>query len=196
MDGNTYKTVYIGTQHWMAENLKTSKYNDGTEIPNVINGSDWSKLTTAAWVYYNNDQSNKDKYGKLYNWYALSPITNGSKNICPTGWHVPTDAEWTVLTDYLGGSTIAGGKMKEAGTTNWHSPNTDATNSSLFTGLPGGGRSNSGDYYDIGSYGFWWSSTEDSTYSAWGRYLIYSSGSANSTNSYKRDGLSVRCLRD
>ncbi|NDF60572.1 MAG: hypothetical protein EB100_05775, partial [Crocinitomicaceae bacterium] len=112
-DGNTYKTVYIGTQQWMAENLKVTKYNDGTSIPNISNNTQWSNLTTGAWSYYNNDVANNAKYGKLYNWYAVSPTTNGNKNVCPTGWHVPTDAEWTVLTDYLGGENVAGGKMKE-----------------------------------------------------------------------------------
>ena len=105
-EGNSYKTVYIGTQQWMGENLKTSKYSDGTTIPNITDNT-WQNNTTGAWAYYNNDAANNAKYGKLYNWYAVSPTTNGNKNICPTGWHVPTDAEWTVLTDYLGGESVA-----------------------------------------------------------------------------------------
>ena len=139
--------------------------------------------------------TNNAKYGKLYNWYAVSKTTNGNKNVCPTGWHVPTDAEWTVLTDYLGGASVAGGKMKEVGTTNWNSPNTDATNTSLFTGLPGGSRFNSGNYYYIGYNGYWWSSSESNAYSAWYRYLG-EYGDANRGNDGKMYGFSVRCLRD
>jgi len=196
VENNTYKTVTIGTQQWMAENLKTSKYSDGTTIPNITDNTQWSNLTTGAWAYYNNDATNNAKYGKLYNWYAVSPTTNGNKNVCPTGWHVPTDAEWTVLTDYLGGLSVAGGKMKEVGTTSWNSPNTDATNTSLFTGLAGGNRYYDGYYSYIGGYGYWWSSTEDGTTNAWGRTLDSYNGSAYRDGSVKRNGLSVRCLRD
>jgi uncharacterized protein (TIGR02145 family) len=196
VDGNSYKTVTIGAQTWMAENLKTSKYNDGTQIPNVTDYTNWSQLTTGAWAYYNNDSANYAKFGKLYNWYAVNYETNGNKNVCPTGWHVPTDAEWTVLTDYLGGEGVAGGKMKEVGTTSWSSPNTDATNTSLFTGLPGGGRDNDGSYYFIGYGGYWWSSTEYGTSNAWSRGLYYGLGYAGRGNDVKRFGFSVRCLRD
>jgi len=196
VDGNSYKTVYIGTQQWMGENLKTSKYSDGTTIPNITDNTQWGNNTTGAWAYYNNDAANNAKYGKLYNWYAVSKTTNGNKNICPTGWHVPTDAEWTVLTDYLGGQSVAGGKMKEVGTTSWNSPNTDATNTSLFTGLPGGYRSLNVYYYDIGYYGYWWSSSEYNTNYAWARSLYYSNGFANRSFSNKNYGFSVRCLRD
>jgi len=195
-EGNTYKTVYIGTQLWMAENLKTAKYNDGTTIPNVTEDAQWANLTTGAWSYYNNDAANNAKYGKLYNWYAVSPTTNGNKNVCPSGWHVPTDAEWTILTEYLGGESVAGGKMKEIGITSWISPNTDATNTSLFTGLPGGYRLNDGYYYFIGYYGNWWSSTEVGTYLAWYRTLDNDYGHAGRDGSDKRSGFSVRCLRD
>jgi len=194
-EGNSYKTVTIGTQQWMAENLKVTKYNDGTAIPNITDITQWSNLTTGAWSYHNNDSANNAKYGKLYNWYAVSPTTNGNKNVCPTSWHVPTDAEWTVLTDYLGGLT-AGGKMKEVGTTSWNSPNTDATNTSLFSALPGGSRDSGGNYDYFGNNGFWWSSTEVNTYSAWFRYLSYNYGIAVRANDIKIDGLSVRCLRD
>jgi uncharacterized protein (TIGR02145 family) len=195
-DGNTYKTVYIGTQQWMAENLKTEKYSDGTIIPNVTDNTQWSNLTSAAWEYYNNDAANNDKYGKLYNWYAVSPTTNGNKNICPTGWHVPTDTEWTVLTDYLGGVSVAGGKMKEVGTTSWISPNAEATNTSLFTGLPGGYRYNDGNYINVGSVGLWWSSTENDADNTWNRYVGLYSGDVGRTANPKKLGLSVRCLRD
>ena len=195
-EGNSYKTVYIGTQQWMAENLKVSKYSDGTTIPNVNDGEEWSNLTSGAWTYYNNDVANNAKYGKLYNWYAVSKISNGNKNVCLTGWHVPTDGEWTVLTDYLGVESIAGGKMKEVGTISWNSPNTDATNTSLFSALPGGFRPYNGFYYNIGSNGYCWSSTEDNTSNAWLRVLRYNDGIAIRVFNHKRNGLSVRCLRD
>ena len=196
IERNSYKFVKIGTQVWMAENLKTAKYNDGTVIPNITDNAQWSGLTTGAWCYYDNNVANNAKYGKLYNWYAVSKTTNGNKNVCPTGWHVPTDAEWNVLTDYLGGVDVAGGKLKEAGAINWKSPNTDATNTSLFTGLPGGYRGSSGNYNGIGYGGNWWSSTEYNTNDAWGRNLYYGNGYASRNYSDKRNGLSVRCLRD
>ena len=196
VEGNSYKTVYIGTQQWMAENLKTAKYNDGTAIPYITTNTQWANNTTGAWVYYNNDVANNAKYGKLYNWYAVSKTTNGNKNVCPTGWHVPTDAEWSVLFDYLGGESIAGGKMKEIGTTNWASPNTDATNASLFTALPGGYRDYVGNYKHNGSTGAWWSTTENSVSTSWYRIMDSSTGNANRSYPFKVDGLSVRCLRD
>ncbi len=197
VEGNSYKTVYIGTQQWMGENLKTAKYNDGTTIPNITDNTQWQNNTTGAWSYYGNDAANNAKYGKLYNWYAVSKTTNGNKNVCPTGWHVPTDAEWTVLTEYLGGESVAGGKLKEVGTTNWNSPNTDATNTSLFTGLPGGYRYYDGYYYNIGNSGNWWGSTEGATDSAWYRYLVNNGlGNAGRNNDSKGYGFSVRCLRD
>ena len=160
VDGNTYKTVKIGNQIWMAENLKTSKYSDGTKIPNITDKSQWSNLKTGAWVFYNNDTSNNAKYGKLYNWYAVNHITNGNKNICPDGWHVPSNSEWQILKDYLGGSSVAGSKMKEFGIINWNTPNKDATNTSLFTGLPNGYRDYNGGYNQVGSKGYWWTSDE------------------------------------
>jgi uncharacterized protein (TIGR02145 family) len=198
IDGNTYKTVKIGSQVWMAENLKTVKYNDGTTIPNITDITQWSNLTTGAWAYYNNDAANNAKYGKLYNWYAVSPTTNGSKNVCPAGWHVPTDAEWTVLTDYLGGASIAGGKMKEVGTSNWNNYNKYATNLSLFTALPGGNRAEKfdGNYFNKGDFGYWWSSTDVNSIGAWNRYLRREDGSVDRTELNKNRGFSVRCLKD
>ena len=203
VDGNTYKTVYIGTQQWMAENLKVSKYSDGSSIPNITDKIQWSNLTSGAWAYYNNDAANNVKYGKLYNWYAVSPTTNGNKNVCPTGWHVPTDEEWTVLTDYLGGINVAEGKMKEVGTSNWNSPNTGATNTSLFSALPGGYRNYVGNFNGIGADGYWSSSSlvinfnPSITYDkVWLSHLGSANGVALSSIGSKRTGLSVRCLRD
>lgn len=196
VEGNSYKTVYIGTQQWMAENLKVSKYNDGTTIPNVTDDTQWDNSTTGAWVYYNNDAVNNTIYGKLYNWYAVSKTSNGNKNVCPTGWHVPTEAEWNILTDYLGGESVAGGKMKEMGTTNWTSPNTEASNSSLFTGLPGGYSTQTGGQNSICSGGYWWSSTEKDLENALAFELYKNIGIINKFKCLKPNGFSIRCLKD
>ena len=198
IDGNNYKTVYIGTQEWMAENLKVTKYNDGTAIPNVKENKKWFDLRPGGgWCYYNNDAANNKKYGKLYNWYVVCPITNGNKNVCPAGWHVPTYPEWSILTDYLGFESIAGGKMKEVGIKNWKSPNLDATNISLFTGLPGGYRNWDGEYTNIGYSGYWWSSTEYDRISAFWYILLHNDRSTHSYNGYEKEyGFSVRCIKD
>ena len=194
-ENNTYKTVYIGTQQWMAENLKVSKYSDGTTIPNITDNTQWQNNTTGAWSYYNNDAANNAKYGKLYNWYAVSKTSNGNKNVCPSGWHVPTVGEWMVLTDYLGNSPA--GKMKEVGTTSWISPNTDATNTSLFTGLPGGGRNSNGDYNLIGGSGYWWSSSEGIGFQGLAWYCrLDNSILASTILQGKEHGMSIRCLKD
>ena len=195
--------VTIGTQIWTTRNLDVTTYSDGTPIPEVTDPTQWAALTTGAWCYYNNDAATGTTYGKLYNWYAVAGIYDAAslsnpalrKNLAPTGYHVPTDAEWSTLTTCLGGESVAGGKMKEAGTTHWYSPNTLATNSSGFTGLPGGYRGNDGTFYDIGNYGVWWSSSENGTTDAWNRYLSYGSGYAGRNYGNKRSGWSVRCLR-
>ena len=141
--GNTYGTVVLGNQEWLTENLKTTKYNDGTPISLVEDNGQWGSLTTPAYSWYNNDQtSNEDPYGALYNYYTVAD-TN-SRNVCPLDWHVPSDAEWQVLIGFLGGFDIAGGVMKEEGTAHWTSPNTGATNSSGFTAVAGGNRNTSG----------------------------------------------------
>jgi uncharacterized protein (TIGR02145 family) len=198
IDGNTYKTVKIGDQLWMAENLKTTKYKDGTPIPNETDDSYWSSLSTGVYCWYNNDYSTYGSvYGALYNWFSVE-----TGNLCPTGWHVPTDAEWTILTDFLGGDSVAGGKLKSTGTIEaasglWHKPNTGATNSSGFTALPGGYRGDyNGNFSDVGSYGNWWSSTAYSTTHAWYRVLYYYDSDVYRSNDGKKDGFSVRCVRD
>ncbi len=191
--GNVYKTIVIGTQEWMAENLKSTIYRNGDPIANITNATQWTGLTTGAWCHYNNSSSNECPYGKLYNWYAVVD----PRNVCPTGWHVPTDAEWITLANFLGGEAVAGGKMKSTGTQYWLSPNTSATNESGFSGLPGGGRYNdSGNFYTVGTNGSWWSSTESSTTNAWYRYLGYTNGTAYRSTNSKQSGFSVRCLRD
>ncbi len=191
IDGNSYKTVQIGTQVWMAENLKTTKYNNGTEIPLVTGGTEWGALTTPAYCWYNNDApTNKEIYGAFYNWYTIN-----TGNLCPSGWHVPSDGEWTALTDYLGGESIAGGKLKETGTTHWTSPNTGATNESGFTALPGGHRYWDGTFDVIGMSCSWWSSTGNAGY-GWMRDMDYNLSSIRGGGVYKNYGYSVRCLQD
>ena len=191
-DGNIYHTVTIGTQVWMVENLKTTKYRNGDPIPNVTDDNAWTSLTTGAYCNYANDANNSTINGRLYNWYAVGD----SRNIAPTGWHVPTDAEWTTLTTYLGGENVAGGKLKEAGTTHWASPNLGATNESGFTAVPAGQRHGYGAFYDIGIYGYLWSSSEDISISAFFRMLYNSSGDVGRSPAQKTFGFSVRCLRD
>jgi len=192
IDGNQYATVTIGTQEWMAENLKTTKFADGSAIPNVAGSSAWTQLYTPAWCNYENNAGYNATYGKLYNWYAVAD----PRNVCPAGWHVPTDAEWTVLTDYLGGQGVAGGKMKSV--SGWLLPNTAATNESGFSGLPGSIRSGINGVFNgtVGSYGYWWSSSETGTVYAWFRRLDYDSGGAYRIYGSMRNGSSVRCLRD
>ena len=203
IDGNTYQSVIICSQVWTKSNLNVSKYSDGTPIPQVTDPTAWANLTTGAWCYYNNDAANGTTYGKLYNWYATAGIYDAAslanptlrKKLAPTGWHVPSDAEWTTLTTCLGGESLAGGKMKETGTAHWDSPNTGATNSSGFTGLPGGYRYDDA-FGNIGYSGLWWSSSEYYTAYAWYRDLDYSDGDADRYVNDKIYGFSVRCLRD
>jgi uncharacterized protein (TIGR02145 family) len=166
IDGNTYNTVQIGTQVWMSENLKTSRYRNGGSIPYVLGNAAWAALTTGAWSNYVHDAANDPIYGKLYNWYTTLGDT-----LCPTGWGVPTDAEWTILTTYLGGESVAGGKMKSIGTAYWSSPNTGATNESGFSVLPGGYRNSDGSFYDVRGSAFFWSATENDNSFAWYRFL-------------------------
>ncbi|MEI6679533.1 MAG: FISUMP domain-containing protein [Mariniphaga sp.] len=195
--GNTYETVTIGTQTWMTKNLNTTKYNDGTVIPNVTADAAWIAATKGDWCDYNNTASNSTIYGKLYNWYvvdnnaATKTASNGGKNVCPIGWHVPTDAEWYTLTTYLGGETVAGGKLKESGSSHWVDPNTGATNSSGFTAIPGGSRVYFGTFGTIGYTACWWSSTVNVT-----RDVVTLYATANKNNYQLVEGHSVRCLKD
>ena len=197
IDGNVYSTVEIGSQCWMAENLKVERYLNGDNIPTGLSDAAWQSTTSGAFAVYNNDAANKATYGLLYNWFAV----DDARGLCPTGWHVPTDGEWTQLTYHLGGGSVAGGQMKttgtlEAGTGLWFAPNTSATNSSGFSGLPGGDRPISGAFFSQGLGGYWWSSSEYSTANAWYRLLYYYYGDAYRPNYYKQSGFSVRCLRD
>jgi uncharacterized protein (TIGR02145 family) len=199
IDGNVYNTVLIGTQIWLKENLKVTHYRNGDPIPNITDNSQWSTLLTGAYCDCDNTPSNSITYGKLYNWYAV----HDSRNIAPTGWHVPTNAEWLILTNYLGGEDIAGGKLKESDTTHWRSPNEGATNSSGFTALPGGFRSissignqQSGSFYNLESMGCWWSSTESNTVNAYSRSILWWQNVTNSYATDKADGNSLRCIKD
>ena len=199
IDGNVYETVQIGDQLWMTENLKVAHYNDGTEIPTGYSDDDWAGLSTGAYAVYGDNESNADTYGYLYNWYAV----DDDRGVCPASWHVPTDGEYTALSDYLGGTSVAGGKLKECTEGScpeseyWYSPNTGATNESGFTALPGGAH-----YYyygngrHMGYNGSFWSSTEYGSNDAWHRGLE-SNNSEISRRDYGKDsGFSLRCIRD
>ncbi len=189
--GEDFKSVKIGNQIWMAENLNVNNYANGDPITEVKSAEQWSNLTTGAWSYYNNYIANGNVYGKLYNWYAV----NDERGLCPSGWHVPNNAEWTTLETSLGGESVAGGKMKS--TTGWTSPNTAATNESGFLGFPGGSRNVSGTYTNIGYGGGWWSSTEYyGSSAAWNRMLNYFNSNISLSGNGKRYGFSVRCVRD
>ncbi|MCD4745042.1 MAG: fibrobacter succinogenes major paralogous domain-containing protein, partial [Bacteroidales bacterium] len=207
IDGNTYNTVQIGSQCWMAENLKTTTYQNGTPIPNVTDDGAWFNLTTGAYVWYDNDISWKDLYGALYNWYA----TVDANGLCPTGWHVPTNDEWTALTDFIGGTASPhGNELKSCRQVNspqgwgcntsehprWNESSENGTDNYGFSGLPGGDRSGSGNFYYVGDYGLWWSSAEGSSSGSWYRGLTYYDGAVGVSSSSKQDGFSVRCLRD
>jgi uncharacterized protein (TIGR02145 family) len=204
-EGNVYKTIVIGTDEWMAENLRTSIYRNGDAIPTDLSNEIWQNTNSGAWAYYNDDASYACPYGKLYNWYTCVD----SRQLCPVGWHVPSDTEWSVFINFLdptanGGDNIfniAGGQMKTTGivetlTGLWYTPNVGATNSSGFSGVPAGYRNVNGSFDTIGIYSFWWSSSENDTTFAWNRSLINSRDDANRFANEKHFGFSVRCLRD
>lgn len=186
--------VVIGTQTWNSKNLDVETYRDGTVIPEVTNQTDWANLTTGAWCYPNGSSSNEPIYGKLYNWYAVNNTANGG--LAPSGFHIPTDDEWTTLTTFLEGTTVAGGKMKSTGTSLWNTPNTGATNESGFTGIPAGNRRNDGQFANIGNYGYYWSSLESTGTTAWSRYLDYSDNDSFRNSYNKKFGFSVRLIKD
>jgi len=208
IDGNVYYTVRIGTQEWMAENLKVTHYRNGDPIPNITDKTEWQNLSSGAYCSYNNDANYVATYGRLYNWYAV----DDGRDIAPAGWHIPTDEEWKQLEICLGMSqseadgfawcgTDEGGKMKatgtiEAGTGLWNNTNAGATNSSGFSGLPAGYRSYYGSFYPLGGYAFFWSSTDYKSYLALYRSLYYSYAQVDRYLSGKENGFSVRCLRN
>lgn len=192
IDGNVYLTITIGQQEWMAENLRTASYSNGTPITNITDMDEWEENTSAgSWVFYDNDESNDAVYGKLYNWFAVTD----SQGLCPEGWHVPSDDEWNVLTDNFGGPDTAGCSMKESGTNHWESPNTCANNLSGFTALPGGYRDPSG-FVNFGRHGGWWSTDEDNEERAWFHTLNYNNSALWHLFMFKKNDLSVRCVKD
>jgi uncharacterized protein (TIGR02145 family) len=190
IDGNVYNSVKIGTQTWMVENLKTTKYRNGDPIANETDNTNWRYLSQGAYCWYNHDITNKSTYGALYNFWAVAD----SRKIAPTGWHVPTNAEWNILFNFYGGEVAAGGKLKESGTSHWSSPNTDATNSNGFTALPGGAL-NISDFAWIGEIGIWWSSPIEI-----GRtgscQMDFNEGSVYRDIAGEGPGYSVRCVKD
>ncbi|MCP4704155.1 MAG: hypothetical protein GY865_06055 [candidate division Zixibacteria bacterium] len=192
IDGYVYKTVIIDGNEWMVENLKTTHYRNGDPIAEVAANYTWSNLSTGAYCEYDNDIGNVATYGRLYNWYAV----NDSRNIAPEGWHVPSATEHIFIVDYLGGEDDAGGKMKEAGTTHWLSPNIGATNESGYTALPAGYRSTSGDYNDIGMFTCFWAATSLTPTTAWVIYMYNYESGCHENVAPKKSGYSVRCVKD
>jgi uncharacterized protein (TIGR02145 family) len=195
IDGNVYNTIPIGTQVWMKENLKVTHYQNGDPIPNVTSQTSWDALTSGAYSDYNNDINNVDTYGRLYNWYAVSDI----RNIAPEGWHVPTDADWNTLFDFLGGISVAGNKLREAGNIHWDAYNGGdgnkyATNSSEFTALPGGFRIVGETFEYMTDFGFWWSSEESSIDAA--NYIYMTITNVSKENYKKAMGGSIRLIKD
>jgi uncharacterized protein (TIGR02145 family) len=191
IDGNIYDTIAIGTQIWMKQNLKVSKYRNGDSVSTNLDNSAWLNTNSGAYTIYNNSPANDSIFGKLYNWYAIAD----ARGLCPTGWHVPSDSEWAILENYLGGTTVAGGKMKAISSL-WLTSNSISTNSSGFSGLPGGYRHPQGHFDVVGVWGYWWSSSQNSTSYAWNRVLSYAA-----TNIYRGDdsklfGFSIRCIKD
>jgi uncharacterized protein (TIGR02145 family) len=188
-EGNKYKTVKIGIQEWMAENIRTSIYRNGDIIPNVSNSASWTSLTSGASCWYNNDSAkNHCSLGKMYNWFAVAD----QRRICPIGWHVPSDSELTILTDFLGGELVSGGKMKSS--SGWNG-NTNGSNTSGFSALAGGYRAENGQFELVGDIGYWWSATSEGQGRSWVRY-IGSNNNVSRLNGFWGVGRSVRCIKD
>lgn len=198
IDGNIYRTIEIGNQEWMAENLNSAHYANGDPIAYAASASEWSEMAVGAWCNYADETANQCPYGNLYNWWAIVD----DRNVCPTGWHVPSFDDWWQLSEYLGGQEPAGGKMKSTGVQYWQSPNSQASNESGFSGLPGGQRAVDGQFYSIGEYGIWWGSTasvwDEAEASLWllgyNDWVLHFYPAA--VNGYENDGFSVRCVRD
>jgi uncharacterized protein (TIGR02145 family) len=192
-DYNVYNTVKLGKQVWMAENLKTTKYNDGISIQLITDSASWTVFESEGYCWYGNNNKFKNPYGALYNWRTIN-----SGKLCPAGWHIPAEAEWTALIKFLGDSTTASCKLKETGTKHWNAPNKGATNVTGFTALPGGGRNFIGSFANIGIQGSWWTSTEDTEGTAWcvDMYNNNCEFYKNHILVYKTMGLSVRCIKN
>ncbi len=193
IDQNSYNYLPIGSQIWIQQNLNVSHYKNGDIIPQVTDPTQWANLTTGAWCYYNNDSATGAIYGKLYNWYAV----NDSRGLAPQGTHIPSDYESITLSNYLGGDSVAGGKLKELGTTHWLSPNTSGDNTSGFAGLPGGYRTDIGTFLNMNTYAYWWSATESNSSTSWYRFLYYNNGNFIRDNGFNKSyGFSIRLIKD
>jgi uncharacterized protein (TIGR02145 family) len=192
IDGNIYHIIKIGSQVWMVENLKTTRYRDGSPIPNISNNDEWVKLKTGACCDYENKSSNSNTYGKLYNWYAAAD----SRNIAPAGWRVPTSEDYDLLASYLGGWKVAGGKLKEAGTAHWSSPNISGTNETGFTGLPAGRRDSSYSFEDLYYTGYFWTSSPPDNGSARCWMIMQRRADFGKSSGYLENGYSIRCIRE
>lgn len=195
IDGNAYAAVQIGEQLWMAEDLKTARFSDGSPIPLVENYDEWAQLSLPAYSWYNNDTANANDFGLLYNWFAVE-----SGKLCPEGWHVPSDEEWIALESAVGGAQIAGGALKEQGTALWKTPNTEASNEAGFSARPGGYRSYNGTFNLIRTSGYWWSTSLKSWYGsepkAMYRYMRYDDPSLARHIAEKTNGFNVRCVKN
>ncbi len=192
INGNNYGSVVLNGKEWTTKNLSVTKYRNGDNIPQVQNATQWANLTTGAWCYYSYQTSNGTVYGKLYNWYAV----NDPRGLAPAGWHVSTNADWISLTDFLGGSQAAGGLLKETGTSHWQSPNTGAVNSSGITALPGGHCLANGSFSSLGSIGYWWVADNYNTTNAWCTGLYYNNKTITRAPIDKKQGFSVRLVKD
>jgi len=193
-DGNAYSSMFVNTQEWLVQNLKVTHFQEGTEIPNVTDNSSWEALSSAAYCLYDNDAANKDTYGALYNWAAVN-----TGQLCPEGWHVPSESEWSALVEFFDGEPLAGGRLKEPGIFHWVAPNV-GPGDSYFYALPGGKRGNStvgdGEFLRKGSYGYWWTSTEIDANNANSRSITNGSDYIYNYGNRKEYGLSVRCISD
>jgi len=191
-DGNVYATGTIGKQVWLLENLRTTKYNDGTEIKLVKDGKQWAALKSGAYCYFNNSEENLSEYGALYNWYTVN-----TGKLCPKGWHVPTDTEWSALMTFAGGRSAAGVKLKESGDEHWQASMLRATNDFDFSAIAGGLRHSSGTYpMSLNMYAAWWTSTSYNPSEAWSQGLSFSSDESQRGYFNKLNGFSVRCIKD
>jgi uncharacterized protein (TIGR02145 family) len=188
IEGNTYKTIQIGDQTWMAENLRTLKLRDGTDIPYVAERTAWGDFESTAYCWYATDSI---YYGALYNWYTVN-----TGNLCPDGWSVPTDDDWTTLTDFLGDDIVAGNELKETGSRHWLSTTGEVTNDSGFTALPGGYRNHYGVFGNIRNSSYFWSSTESSDLTAYFRSMYHGYSNIDKGSSSIKSGFSVRCIKD
>ncbi len=197
IDGNIYHVVPVGEQSWLRENLRVKRYRNGDAISQVTLDSQWKILTTGAYCSYDNLPENATTYGNIYNWYAL----NDTRGLCPSGWHVPSDTEWEKLGNFLGGLDVAGGLLKSTGTIEqgsglWYAPNTNATNSSEFSGLPGGYRINYGTFYSLGNVAYFWSSSDTASVNGWNYVLDANNGELQRNFNLKPNGFSVRCCKN